>query len=139
LNEYMAGLIARRREEPREDVISDLVQACDVEGRLSEKELIGMAAGLLFAGHETTVTRIDMGTLLLCRHTDQRALLQADPSLAPRAVEEILRIAGSNLGALPRYALNDIEIGGVTIRAGELVLVGLDIANRDDRAFADPD
>src|SRR5205807_4541471 len=53
--------------------------------------------------------------------------------------EEILRIAGTNLGALPRYALTDVEVGGVTIRAGEMVLVGLDVANRDERVFADPD
>ena len=139
LHEYMAGLVARKRERPGEDVISDLVHARDVEGRLGEQEMVRLAAGLLFAGHETTVGRIDLGVLLLLRHPDQRALLHADPALAAGAVEEILRCAGSNLGALPRYALRDLELGGVTIRAGEMVLVALDAANRDDRVFADAD
>jgi pentalenolactone synthase len=139
LYDYMRVLIAAKRQRPGEDAVSDLVHARDVEGRLGEQEMVEMAAGLLFAGHETTVTRIDTGTLLLLVHEDQRALLRDDPSLAASAVEEIMRVAATNLGALPRYALADVEIGGVTIRAGEMVLVGLDAANRDDRVFADPD
>jgi cytochrome P450 len=139
LYEYMRGLIAAKRERPGEDAVSDLVHARDVEGRLGEGEMVELAAGLLFAGHETTVTRIDTGTLLLLVHEDQRALLQADPALAPSAVEEIMRVSATNIGALPRYALTDVEIAGVTIRAGEMVLVGLDAANRDDRVFAEPD
>jgi pentalenolactone synthase len=139
LYDYMRGLIEAKRRQPGEDAVSDLVRARDVEGRLGEDEMVQLAAGLLFAGHETTVTRIDTGTLLLLVHEDQRALLQADPSLAAGAVEEIMRASATNIGALPRYALADVEIGGVTIRAGEMVLVGLDAANRDDRVFADPD
>ena len=139
LQRYMRVLIARKRERPAEDVISDLVHARDVEGRLDENEVVKMAAGLLFAGHETTVTRIDMGALLLLVHQDQLALLHADPSLVTRAVEEIMRVSVSPTGVIPRYALADIEIGGVTIPAGELVLVGLNAANRDGRVFADPD
>jgi cytochrome P450 len=139
LHEYMRGLIAAKRERPGEDAVSDMVHARDAEGRLGERELVQLAAALLFAGHETTVSRIDLGTLLLLRNPDQRALLQADPSLAERAAEEILRLAGFPVGALPRYALADVEIGDVTIRAGEMVLVGLDAANRDERAFPEPD
>jgi pentalenolactone synthase len=139
LQRYMRVLIGHKRERPGEDVISDLVHARDVEGRLDEEEMVTMAAGLLFAGHETTVARIDTGTLLLLVHEDQLARLRADPSLVNRAVEEIMRVSVTPIGAAPRYALADIEIGGVTIRAGELVLLGLDAANRDGRAFADPD
>jgi cytochrome P450 len=138
LNRYMRGLIERRREQPGEDVVSDLVHAADA-GRLSEREMLGMAVGMLFAGHETTVTRIDMGVLLLLTHPDQRELLQRDPSLAPRAVEEVLRVSTTTVGVIPRYALADIEIAGVTLRAGEMVLLGMDMANRDVRAFADAD
>jgi cytochrome P450 len=139
LQEYMRGMIAAKRERPGEDAVSDMVRAADEEGRLTEEELVQLAAGLLFAGHETTVTRIDSGTLMLLVHDDQRRLLQADPSLAAGAVEEILRLTSSPVGALPRYALADIEIGGVTIKAGELVLLGTSAANRDEGVFADPD
>jgi pentalenolactone synthase len=139
LYDYMRTLIALKRQRPAEDVISDLVHARDVEGRLDEDEMVTMAGNLLFAGHETTVTRIDMGTLLLLLHEDQLAMLCGDPSLVVGAVEEIMRVSVTPIGALPRYALTDIEIGGVTIRAGELVLVGLDAANRDGRVFAEPD
>lgn len=136
---YIRTLIALKREQPGEDVISDLVHARDVEGRLQEGEMVTMAGGLLFAGHETTVTRIDMGCLLLLLHEDQLALLRADPSLIVRAVEEVMRVSVTPIGVAPRYALADIAIGGVTIEAGELVLVGLDAANRDGRVFAEPD
>jgi pentalenolactone synthase len=139
LNEYISGLVARRRREGRgEDVISDLIQAADDEGRLSEDEIVMLAGGLLFAGHETTVARIDLGALLLLTHPEQRELLQRDPSLAPSAVEEILRFSTTTIGIAPRYALADIEIAGVTIRTGDLVLLALDAGNRDERAFADP-
>jgi pentalenolactone synthase len=139
LRRYVRVLIDRKRERPAEDVISDLVHARDVEGRLDEEEMVRIAVGLLFAAHETTVSRIDMGTLLLLVHEDQLALLHADPSLVTRAVEEIMRLSVSSIGAIPRYALADVEIGGITIAAGELVLLGMEAANRDGRVFADPD
>jgi pentalenolactone synthase len=101
--------------------------------------MVTLCAGLLFAGHETTVARIDFGTLLLLTNPDQRQALQRDPSLAASAVEEILRLAAPSGGAIPRYANADIEIGGVTIRSGDLTLIGIDSANRDDRVFAEPE
>ncbi|KWX01965.1 cytochrome P450 [Carbonactinospora thermoautotrophica] len=139
LAEYMYGLIERKRRHPGEDVISDLVAARDERGQLSEDEMIQLAVGLLFAGHETTVARIDFGVLLLLTHPEQRAALQADPSLVPRTVEEILRVAAPSQGVIPRYARADIEIGGVTIRAGDLVLLALEPANRDEAVFPEPD
>jgi cytochrome P450 len=138
LDDYIRGLIARKRVRRGEDVISDLVQARDDEGRLTEDEMVRIASALLFAGHETTVVQIGLGTLLLLTHPEQRELLQRDPGLAPRAVEEIMRFATTSVGLLPRWALADVEIAGVTIEEGELVLVGLPAANRDERVFDNP-
>jgi cytochrome P450 len=138
LDDYIRGLIAQRRAKRGEDVISDLVQARDDEGRLTEDEMVRIASGLLFAGHETTVVQIGLGTLLLLTNPDQREALQRDPGLAPRAVEEIMRFATTSVGLLPRWATADVEVSGVTIQAGELVLVGLPAANRDERVFDNP-
>lgn len=134
LSAYMAGLIERKRHEPGEDVLSDLAGVLDDDGRIAQ-----LAGGLLFAGHETTVNRIDYGVLFLEANPDQLALLKADPGRAPAAVEEILRMASPSLHGLPRYAHDDIEIGGVTIRRGEAVLLMPGAANRDERIYPDPD
>jgi len=94
---------------------------------------------LLFAGHETTVVRIDMGTLLLLTNPDQRQALIRDPELLTSAVEEILRLSDTGAGGLPRYAHEPIEIGGVTIQPGEAVLLSAGAANHDELVFAEPD
>ncbi|GAA3601612.1 cytochrome P450 [Nonomuraea rosea] len=131
---YMAGLIERKRHEPGEDVLSDLVDELDDDGKISQ-----LAGGLLFAGHETTVNRIDYGVLLLLGNPDQLDLLKADPGLAKAAVEEILRMAAPSLHGLPRYAHEDIEYGGITISKGEAVVITTPAANRDERIYPDPD
>jgi pentalenolactone synthase len=131
---YMAGLIERKRHEPAEDVLSDLVDELDDDGKIAQ-----LAGGLLFAGHETTVNRIDFGVLFLLANPAQLALLKSDPGLAPAVVEEILRMASPSLHGLPRYAHEDIEIGGVTIRKGEAVVITPGAANRDERIYPDPD
>ncbi|MCK2213234.1 cytochrome P450 [Actinomadura sp. ATCC 31491] len=131
---YTAGLIERKRREPAEDVLSDLAGELDDDGAIAQ-----LAGGLLFAGHETTVNRIDYGVLLLLTHPDQLDLLKADPGLAPGAVEEILRVAAPSLHGVPRYAQEDIEVGGVTIRKGEAVALMPGAANRDERVYPDPD
>lgn len=133
LSAYMAGLIERKRHEPAEDVLSDLAGELDDDGKISE-----LAGGLLFAGHETTVNRIDFGALLLLANPGQLDLLIADPGLAPGAVEEILRLASPSLHGLPRYAHEDIEIGGHTIRKGEAIVITPGAANRDERIYPDP-
>jgi cytochrome P450 len=134
LGAYMAGLIERKRHEPAEDVLSDLAGELDDDGAIAK-----LAGGLLFAGHETTVNRIDFGVLLLLANPGQLDLLKADPGLAPGAVEEILRVAVTSLHGLPRYAHEDIEIGGVTIRRGEAVVLMPGAANRDERIYPDPE
>ncbi|SDI85211.1 cytochrome P450 [Nonomuraea jiangxiensis] len=131
---YMAGLIERKRREPAEDVLSDLANELDDDGTIAR-----LAGTLLFAGHETTVNRIDFGVLLLLANPGQLDLLKADPALAPAAVEEILRMASPSLHGLPRYAHEDIEIGDRTIRRGEAVVIIPSAANRDERIYPDPD
>jgi cytochrome P450 len=133
---YMYGLVRRRRAEPADDVISGLCAAQD--GALADDAIAQLAAVLLFAGHETTVGRIDTGALLLLAHPDQREALLRDPSLVPAAVEEILRVSDTGEGGVPRWAREDVELAGETIRAGELVVLNGGAANRDERVFDCP-
>ena len=141
---YMTALVDRKRSQTGADVISDLIRAQQDEG-FPEEGIAGAATGLLFAGHITTVNAIDRGVLLLCANPDQRAALAADPELVPRAVEEILRcptpLPGSSRAVpagLTRYAQTDLDVAGVTIGAGELVLLNTRAANTDREVFVDP-
>ncbi|NIH81347.1 cytochrome P450 [Amycolatopsis viridis] len=137
---YLEGLIAQRRAQPRDDLLSGLVAARDDEDRLSEEELVMLAMGLLVAGHETTASQIPNFVYTLLGHPDQLAVLRADLSLVPKAVEELMRFVPLGVGAgFARYALEDVELGGVTVRAGEAVLPALASANRDENAFPEPD
>jgi pentalenolactone synthase len=135
---YMHRLITDKRDHPGQDLISDLV-ASEADLRFGDEGIAGLAAALLFAGHETTVTRIDYGTLLLLNYRDQFDALRRDPRLVEGAVEEILRMAAPGGSGLPRYAKDDIELAGVTIRAGDAVVLNSVIANREAAAFPDPD
>lgn len=135
---YMNAHIRHKRHEPGEDVISALI-AAENEGKLPDDEIAMLAAALLLAGHASTAARIDHGTVLLLANPDQLTALQGDPVLASGAVEEIVRTFAAGDSGLPRYARADIEIGGVTIRAGEAVLLAATVGNRDERVFADPD
>lgn len=137
---YMTGLIAERRKEARDDLLSGLVAARDNDDRLSEDELLSLAEALLVAGHETTASQIPNFVYVLLTHPEQLATLRADLDRVPQAVEELMRYVPLGLGAgIPRYALEDIELGGVTVRAGEPVLPVVASANRDDSVFTDPD
>ncbi|HLH71164.1 MAG TPA: cytochrome P450 [Candidatus Dormibacteraeota bacterium] len=134
---YMRALVAHKRAHPGDDVISGLCMA--EAGSLPDQHVAFLAAMLLFAGHETTVVRIDLGTLLLLTNPDQRMALQADPSLVDTAVEEILRASLIGGHGLLRYPREEVAIGGVTIGAGDAVLLDIGAGNRDPRAFAAPD
>lgn len=138
LVDYMHELITHKRSHPGQDVISDLI-AAQAAFRYGDEGIAGLAAALLFAGHETTVTRIDYGTLLLLTNPDQYDALRQQPDLVESAVEEILRMAAPGGGGLPRYAKDDIDLAGVTIRAGDAVLLNGVVANRDPATFTDPD
>ena len=133
---YMRELVDRKRTAPGEDVISDLIVA--ENGLLSDDGVAGLAAVLLFAGHETTVARIDVGALLLMTEPGQLDRLRGEPGLVPQAVEEILRVAAPSGIGLPRYAHADIDIAGTRILAGDAVLLASTITNRDPDAFAEP-
>jgi cytochrome P450 len=132
---YGQQLVARKREHPGDDVISRL---CATDG-IGDDEIAMLSMALLFAGHETTVVAIGFGTLLLLTNPGQRHALREDPSLMPAAVEEMLRAPGTGGGGIPRYARADLEVSGVTVRAGDLVLLDNGAANHDEVIFGDPD
>ncbi|SNS04895.1 pentalenolactone synthase [Streptosporangium subroseum] len=134
LTGYTREILAGKRANPADDVFSDMATM-----DASDDEIASLAAGLLFAGHETTVNRIDYGVLLMLSNPSQRDALIADPSLTDAAVEEILRMAAPGNHGLPRYAHEDVIIGGVTIRRGEAVIIVTMSANRDERIFPEPD
>ena len=130
-------LVAERRADPGDDLISRLA-APDASGdRLDGDELLAMVFILLIAGYETTVNLIATGTLLLLRAPDQLARLREDPALLGPAIEELLRLACPVDHASERYAREDVDLGGVTIPRGSLVLVGVASANADGAQFAD--
>ncbi len=134
---YFNQLFDRRRREPTDDLITQLVQAEENGSQLSNEELTANIILLFGAGHETTVNLIGNGLLALHRHPDQLALLRAHPELMPNAVEELLRY-DSSVQLTSRVALEDIEdVGGRPIPTGESVLCLLGSANRDESAYPD--
>jgi cytochrome P450 len=138
----MAGrfreLIQARRAEPRGDFLSQLVALDDEGDRLSEDELVATCILLLFAGHETTTHHLANGLLALLRFPTEREKLQRRPGLAAAAVEELLRYDGP-IGAQVRIVQRECELHGRRMRAGERVFVMMNAANRDPRAYRDPD
>jgi cytochrome P450 len=135
---YLADLVAAKRAHPADDLLTDLVQATDEGERLDAQELLAMAFLLLIAGYVTTVSLIGNGMLALLRHPDQLDRLRGDPSLVPEAIEELLRFDGPVNPGLARYALEDLEIGGVRIPRGDMVLLAIAAADRDPHRFPDP-
>jgi cytochrome P450 len=136
--EYFHELIARRRRDPADDLLSALIAAEEAGDRLSEPELLATALFLLIAGHETTVNLIGNGTLALLRHPDQLDRLRADHSLDRNAVEELLRF-DSPVMITQRITLEEYEVGGTTIPARQQIIPLLGAANRDPEAFPEPD
>jgi cytochrome P450 len=141
---YFAQLIAAKRESPADDLLSALILARDGsttgEGdALSEHELYAMLFLLLVAGFETTVNLIASGTLALLTFPQEMAMLRADPSLLPAAVEELLRYVNPLNHATERFTIEDLPIGDVVIPAGEWVTLVTSSANRDPGRFAEPD
>jgi cytochrome P450 len=135
---FFRELIAQRRREPREDILTQLVQLRDGEDRLTDDELVATCILLLFAGHETTTNHIANGLLALMRFPDQMALLRADLGLANDAVEELLRYDGPS-GAQVRLANMEMTLHGKQLQPGDRIFIMLNSANRDPRAYADPD
>jgi cytochrome P450 len=141
LEQYMGQLVDAKRKNPGPDVLSDLVAANDADPDLFViTPLERYAAGLVFPGHETTVARMDFGLLYLLRDPKWRDWLMADPEgRTDDAVEEIARLTSAhNLGLL-RWAVEDIDIAGVTIGRGDLVIISEAAANRDPEIWDDPE
>ncbi|WP_236788810.1 cytochrome P450 [Amycolatopsis sp. GM8] len=135
---YLAELVAAKRAEPTEDLLSDLVHVSEEGDQLSEVELISMAFLLLVAGHETTVNLIANGVRALLERPAQLEALRADPALLPGAVEEFLRFDGPINVATLRFTVEPVRVGEVEIPAHQFVLVSLLGANHDPARFPDP-
>jgi cytochrome P450 len=138
LRSFFANEIERRRSDPGEDLVSALVAAHDETEALSADELRAFVILLLLAGNETTTNLIGNGMLALGRNPDQIALLRGDPSLMPRAVEEMLRYDGP-VQSTVRHNHEPVEVGGALIAPETMVFVILAAANRDPAHFSDPD
>lgn len=135
----MKAKIDERRAEPRDDLLSDLVNAqVDGERPLEDAELMSILQQLMVAGNETTTSTLAGGMVQLIRNPDQLAKLQADPSLMPNAVEEMLRTESPTAG-LWRVVKRDTELGGVSLKAGTMLMLRFAAANRDPARFEDPD
>jgi cytochrome P450 len=134
---YIGTLLANRREHGGDDLLAGLIQVSEEGDRLSAEELTSMVFLLLIAGHETTVNLIGNGAWLLLRDRDRWERLRADRALLPTAIEEFLRFEGPVETSTFRVATERLEIGGVTIEAGDPVVVVLLSANRDEDRFAD--
>ncbi|MCC9306043.1 cytochrome P450 [Kitasatospora sp. RB6PN24] len=135
LDGFLRELVRHRRARPGDDLLSRLV----ADGSMTEEEVAGTGVLLLTAGHETTAGSIGLGTFALLCHPEQLAALRADPTLTDNAVEELLRYLTIFQFGVPRTPLEDVELAGRLLRAGESVTVSLSAANRDPEAFAEPD
>jgi cytochrome P450 len=137
---YVAKLMAEKEasEDPGDDIIGELVQAVR-DGLITREEAIANGFIFIVAGHDTTAGMTTLGTLTLLQHPDQMAELQADPSLIPNAVEEMLRYLTIVDQVVLRIAAEDIEVGGQLIRAGEGIIPLINSADRDDERFPNAD
>ncbi|WP_246259061.1 cytochrome P450 [Streptomyces typhae] len=138
MNDYLRELMAARRAAPKDDILTELVRACD-RRELTGQEVFSMVFLLLIGGHETTVNLLGTATLALLHHPDQLAWLRAHPEAMPMAVDEFLRYESPVSMATLRFTKEPVTVDGVEIPADELVLVSLGAANRDPDRFPEPD
>lgn len=138
LTGYFGAQVREQEHQPRDGVIRTLMTA-EIDGdRLSEEEVIANSIITMTGGQETTTNLIGNGLLSLLRHPDQLARLQAEPSLLPSAIEELLRYE-SPIQYTTRLAPDDVELGGKLIRKRQAVVALMGAANRDPEQFPDPD
>jgi cytochrome P450 len=133
VTEYIDRLARAKREEPTDDLLSDLT-----ETDLTEAELAGIGAFLLGAGLDTTANMLGLGVFALLQHPEQLTALRADPGQTDQAIEELMRYL-SIIATGARAALEDVELDGHVIKAGETVALSVQAANRDPRRFPNPD
>lgn len=131
---YCHALVDRRRAEPRDDLLSEVVAQDD----LTDVDIVALVVFLVLAGHETMAHMLSNAALALMRDPAQRELLRTEPGLWPAAVRELVRTDGPVQLARLRYAATDLEVGGVRISAGDAVQAVLGAANRDPARFAHP-
>jgi cytochrome P450 len=141
LIDYITDLVTAKRADPGSTgLLADLIRDADAgESFLTDKDLVNIGVLLLFAGHDTTMSMIGLSALTLLTHPDQRERLAGEPSQIGPAIEELLRYLTIVQFGLGRVALEDLELGGAQIAKGDLVVVAMAAANRDPRAFQDPD
>ncbi|WP_162907846.1 cytochrome P450 [Allorhizocola rhizosphaerae] len=143
LAEYIVGLIAEKRAKPGNDMLSELIAARDNDDKLSEPELVTFGFTLIGAGFDTTACQLANSILAMIEHhRPQWNALVENPDRIPAAVEEMLRhinLFATDTTGFPRVAIADIDVAGVTIRAGDAVLLALSSANRDERVFPNAD
>lgn len=135
---FVRQLIARKRTNPQDDILTALLQAEEEGEKLTEDELVSMVFLLIIAGYETTVHLITNAVVTLLQHPNQLARLRARPTLMESAIEEILRYNGPIHGSKPCYALEDVELHGVTIPKGAAVIPLFAAANHDPAVFENP-
>ena len=138
LRDYLGDLVDAKTADPADDMISRLIAKQQETGAIDKAELVGMSFLLLVAGHETTANMISLGTIGFLENPEQLAAITADPAKIPMAVEEMLRYF-SIADTVTRVATEDIEVSGVTIKAGEGVVASTMAANWDSGTFADAD
>jgi cytochrome P450 len=138
LDDYVDDMVARRRHDLTDDLLSDLIRAEDDGDRLNAAELRMLAAGLLLAGTDTTRNQLAASVHVMCDHPEQWALLQEQPELAMQAVDETMRHSPIASGTL-RIVTEDVEFGGYMFPAGTMVIANTAAANRDPAVYDDPD
>ncbi|MFD8337864.1 cytochrome P450 [Streptomyces solisilvae] len=140
LTDYLEGLVVAKLADPADDMLSELAGRVRA-GELTQRDAANMGVLLLVAGHETTANMIALGTVALLENPDQLAILREtdDPKAIARAVEELLRYLTIVHNGRRRVALEDIEIGGETIRAGDGIIVYTGTGNWDAEVFPEPE
>ncbi|NDU71391.1 cytochrome P450 [Actinomadura sp. DSM 109109] len=139
IRSLLSAVVADKERDPPDDLLGRLVARGRREGAHDREAVVSMAFVLLVAGHSTTADMIALGVLTLLEHPDQLARMVADPARTPLAVDELLRYLSVVNASTARTALADVEVGGVTVRAGEGVVVLGPAANRDPEVFERPD
>ncbi|GHH79609.1 cytochrome P450 [Streptomyces sulfonofaciens] len=137
--EYLIRLVEEKERHPGDDMFSDLAVNRLRTGELTKEEIGGMGALLVIGGHESTASMIGLGTIVLLQHPEQLQRFLTEPEVRPAAIEELFRYLSIVHVSLRRVATADLEIGGVTVRKGEGLIIPIHSANRDPDAFDAPD
>ncbi|MFF2188921.1 cytochrome P450 [Streptomyces sp. NPDC058155] len=139
LDGYLDELVTRKESEPGDDLLSRFIEKNRTTEACDHLDIVTMARLMLVGGHETTANMIALGVLALLEHPDQLAAVRHEPGLMPKAVEELLRFFSISDSGTARVAVEDIDLDGTVIRAGEGIMALNNAANHDESVFPDPD